>query len=111
MFETKSSELRARDDAHERMDDDGATRQVPGGDAHERSHGHPDARRSRLRAILAQIDRSMPTDLVLQRAMRDLVDALALGPEPEVRECPYCGEIVMRAATRCGYCWASLATA
>jgi hypothetical protein len=37
-----------------------------------------------------------------------LVDLLALGPEPEVRECPACRHIGMRAASRCGYCWTEL---
>jgi hypothetical protein len=37
-----------------------------------------------------------------------LVAALALGPEPEVRVCPSCSQTVMRAALRCGYCWAKL---
>jgi hypothetical protein len=34
-----------------------------------------------------------------------LVDALALGPAPEYRACPYCSATGMRAATRCGTCW------
>ncbi len=38
-----------------------------------------------------------------------LVGALALGPAPEVRDCPSCGRVVMRAATRCGHCWSKLA--
>lgn len=38
----------------------------------------------------------------------DLVKQLALGPEPEVRECPHCKGIGMLAATRCGTCWAKL---
>jgi hypothetical protein len=37
-----------------------------------------------------------------------LVEFLALGPPPEVRECPHCGAVGMRAATRCGYCWNEL---
>ncbi len=37
-----------------------------------------------------------------------LVDFLALGPAPELRDCPYCGRVGMRAATRCGYCWKKL---
>jgi hypothetical protein len=37
-----------------------------------------------------------------------LVKLLALGPVPEVRECPFCKRTVMRAATLCGYCWAKL---
>jgi hypothetical protein len=37
-----------------------------------------------------------------------LVDFLALGPAPELRECPHCGAAGMREATRCGYCWGKL---
>lgn len=37
-----------------------------------------------------------------------LVDFLALGPAPELRACPHCGAIGMRAATRCGGCWRKL---
>ena len=37
-----------------------------------------------------------------------LVDFLALGPAPELLECPYCGTNGMRAATRCGACWRKL---
>ncbi len=37
-----------------------------------------------------------------------LVDFLALGPAPELHDCPYCGRVGMRAATRCGYCWKKL---
>lgn len=37
-----------------------------------------------------------------------LVDALALGPAPALRICPHCGATGMRAATRCGTCWAEL---
>ena len=37
-----------------------------------------------------------------------LVDFLALGPAPELRPCPHCGAIGMRAATRCGRCWRKL---
>jgi hypothetical protein len=37
-----------------------------------------------------------------------LVDFLALGPAPELRECPHCGAVGMRAATLCGYCWKKL---
>jgi hypothetical protein len=82
---------------------------------------HPDAARSRLRAIVATVDSeivrltlpttkadgsSVPNDL---RASWDaLLSELALGPEPEVRECPVCKHIGMRAATVCGYCWARL---
>ena len=38
-----------------------------------------------------------------------LVDSLALGPAPEMRECPVCKHRGLRAATRCGFCWTALA--
>lgn len=37
-----------------------------------------------------------------------LVAALDLGPAPALRTCPHCGATGMRAATRCGSCWAQL---
>jgi hypothetical protein len=82
---------------------------------------HPDEARSRLRALVVAVDSeivrltlpitnvdgsSLPNDL---RASWDaLVEQLALGPEPELRECPLCHHRGMRAATRCGYCWTQL---
>ncbi len=44
----------------------------------------------------------------LRAAWTALVGELALGPAPEYRKCPYCGEVGMRAATRCGSCWKAL---
>lgn len=44
----------------------------------------------------------------LHAAWTELVALLALGPEPETRECPGCHGIGMRAASRCGRCWAAL---
>jgi hypothetical protein len=44
----------------------------------------------------------------LEAAWTRLVDALDLGPAPELRACPYCGGMGMRAATRCGTCWKPL---
>lgn len=74
----------------------------------------PDTARSRIRAIVATIDREMSrlprrvaTDGLLA-SWADLVDELALGPEPEVRECPVCKHVGMRAATLCGHCWTKL---
>jgi hypothetical protein len=81
----------------------------------------PDAAQSRLRATIAMIERELarlprpvageatgasPTCLLASFA--DLVEQLALGPEPEVRPCPVCKRIGMRAATVCGYCWTKL---
>jgi hypothetical protein len=66
---------------------------------------------STLRTLVAAIERefacSPPSDEV-RAAWIKMVDVLALGPEPAVRECPVCGEIGMRAATRCVRCWSSL---
>ena len=44
----------------------------------------------------------------LREAWAALVEALALGQAPQLRECPSCGNTAMRAATRCGYCWVAL---
>lgn len=44
----------------------------------------------------------------LLSAWARLVEFLALGPPPELRACPFCGAVDMRAATRCGRCWAKL---
>ena len=81
-----------------------------------------DPRRSRLRATVAEIQTAMtrlaadkrseprlPTDLLT--AWADLVDQLALGPEPELRQCPACHGMCMREATACGHCFASLTPA
>jgi hypothetical protein len=82
---------------------------------------HPDEARSRLRAIVASVegeisrlsgpvkpeDGKIPPD-GLRTSWDKLVDQLALGPEPAVRECPVCKHIGMRTATVCGYCWTTL---
>lgn len=38
----------------------------------------------------------------------ELVEYLSLGPAPELRACPGCGALGMRAATVCGHCWLKL---
>jgi hypothetical protein len=80
----------------------------------------PDAGRTKLRALIAAIEREIPhlTPPVSDTGARSLeqflgswaqlMDALALGPEPELRTCPACLQLVMSAATRCGYCWTKL---
>ncbi len=47
----------------------------------------------------------------LRAAWTTLVGTLALGPAPELRECPSCGQIGRRAATCCGFCWIRLTPA
>ncbi|MCA9677195.1 MAG: hypothetical protein H6709_13820 [Kofleriaceae bacterium] len=71
---------------------------------------HPDAKRSRLRGLIAKFDQELtgtePAPMVA--AWQNLVAALDLGPEPEVKTCPTCGAIGLRNASRCGHCWAHL---
>jgi hypothetical protein len=81
---------------------------------------HPDAARSRLRGLVAKVTQeiehlSEPANAEaakkpngLNDAWTALVKQLDLGPEPEVRDCPHCGHICMRAATVCAYCWKEL---
>jgi hypothetical protein len=73
-----------------------------------------------LRPVVAAIDREMSrlTDGTLSEgrtgfgelleSWAELVKLMALGPAPEMRECPACGHRGTRAATRCGFCWTPL---
>jgi hypothetical protein len=80
----------------------------------------PDPARSHLRSVVTAMDCEMAhlkqgrgrksqetTDRLIEN-WEELVTLLALGPEPEYRECPFCGNIGMRSATRCGSCWGKL---
>ena len=67
---------------------------------------------AQLRAIVAVIDQEIvrvPPPPAFRAAWTELVDALALGPAPETRECPTCHGVGMRTARRCGRCWTALA--
>jgi len=44
----------------------------------------------------------------LHIAWGQLVHLLAPEPERATRKCPWCGNVGMREATRCGYCWLKL---
>jgi hypothetical protein len=69
-----------------------------------------------LRSIVENLDREMSRLLAqpgadtteLLSTWAELVEFLALGPAPELRECPFCGSPGMRGATRCGTCWKKL---
>jgi hypothetical protein len=66
-----------------------------------------------MRTIMAGIDRdlsALPAVGSLRASWDELVATLDLGPEPEIRRCPVCSKTGMRAASRCGFCWASLQT-
>jgi hypothetical protein len=81
----------------------------------------PDSKRSRLRATVAAIERDLaqlPPEIAsdnrataadgLRASVADLIQQLALGPEPEYRQCPVCKHFVMRVASVCGHCWTKL---
>jgi uncharacterized paraquat-inducible protein A len=75
------------------------------------SISHGDASVATLRTLIAVIERGFASAAPaeeLRVAWTQLVETLALGPAPELRECPICGEIGMRAATRCMRCWSPL---
>jgi hypothetical protein len=71
-----------------------------------------------LRPIVEALDREMSRVLArsgttgdetaLLTSWAELVELLELGPAPELRACPFCGSVGMRAATRCGACWRKL---
>jgi hypothetical protein len=83
------------------------------------ARGH-DPARSRLRATVTKMKDELATlasaGAAEQKTARealvvsfdDLVEQLALGPEPELRECPNCGGVCMRQATVCSGCWKKL---
>lgn len=66
---------------------------------------------TKLRAIVATIEQEIqlaPPTPALRAALTELVEVLALGPEPQTRVCPKCHGVGMRAASRCSNCWAAL---
>jgi hypothetical protein len=75
-----------------------------------------DPPRSQLRALAASVDRhvvelstqaqSAEAFQGLKSAWLALSKALALGPEPALRDCPSCSRRIPREATRCRYCMA-----
>jgi hypothetical protein len=80
----------------------------------------PDAARSYLRSVVTAVDGeisqleqvrigepSVTTDR-LKEKWKELIGLLALGPEPEYRECPFCHKVGMRFASQCGFCWEKL---
>lgn len=72
---------------------------------------YADAAVTKLRAIVAVIDQEIvqaPPTPALKAAWAELVEVLALGPAPQTRECPTCHAVGIRAASRCGRCWAAL---
>lgn len=72
--------------------------------------------RSRLRMLAAGVDRhvsllaaadgtrSAADFAALMEAWQNLMRALDLGPEPQLRACPSCARAILHEATRCRYC-------
>jgi hypothetical protein len=59
-------------------------------------------------ALLLKTVESKKAAALLQASWVRLIDLLALPPPAESRQCPRCGNVGMRAATLCGYCWTPL---
>jgi hypothetical protein len=64
--------------------------------------------RLELLSLSGQTAQAQASLAELRTSFSTLVRLLALGPEPEVRECPTCKHTVRRAAKLCGYCWTPL---
>ena len=76
------------------------------------SNSYGDKSVADLRTLVAVIQREIASAAPggeLRVAWGQLVDILALGPAPELRDCPTCHNVGMRAASRCMYCWSALA--
>jgi hypothetical protein len=80
----------------------------------------PYAELIRLRGVIAAVEREMGpvtrhsesqavgSTSGLVTAWDDLLKVLAVGPEPDLDECPYCARVIVRGATRCRECWRKL---
>lgn len=85
---------------------------------HEQELEGPDVPSARLRNVIATINQELlrlPRRTTSVEASDGLFDAwsellrlLALAPTPQLRRCPMCSHVGMRAATLCGYCWSTL---
>jgi hypothetical protein len=76
---------------------------------------------SRLRALVAAVGKqialapgatvaaSISPRTELDKNWTRLVEMLDLGTDPEMRDCPICKNQHRLGATRCGYCWNTLA--
>lgn len=71
-----------------------------------------------LRPIVEAVDREMTRlaarpawaadSEALLASWAEVVEYLGFGPAPELRTCPSCGTVGMKAATVCGTCWTKL---
>ncbi len=78
------------------------------------SNSYGDKSLATMRTLVATVEHELaanPPPEALRGAWDALVKELALGPAPELRTCPTCGEQGMRAASRCIRCWSALTPA
>jgi hypothetical protein len=84
-------------------------------------HGFKEGARVKLREVVSTIDAELSSlsrgrtveeyrlaTGDLRASWTELVRLLELGAAPDVQSCPNCERIIMREATRCGYCWTEL---
>jgi hypothetical protein len=70
-----------------------------------------DAETARLRLLIASVDGELVRTSAsegLKGSWSEMMKMLAVGPAPEVRACPACGNVGMRGASLCGHCWTRL---
>ena len=58
--------------------------------------------------LLVEQNAAMALDLADHAFLLETGRIAMRGPAPELRACPFCGSVGMRAATRCGTCWKKL---
>lgn len=70
---------------------------------------------AKVEAHLAQLSRvvaagqlTATTVVDLRATWEQLITLLDIARAPDQRRCPTCGRMVMRLATRCGFCWNAL---
>lgn len=81
-------------------------------DARDEKNANPHVAIDSLDGQLAQLASSSAPDgdaiAKLRASWTVLLELLAIDRPHEVRVCPSCRHVGMRAATRCGHCWAKL---
>ena len=72
-----------------------------------------DEKNAGLHGVIAAIEKQLShlpagQSHELRASWSQLMRLLDLPPVHELRDCPTCGYVGMRAATRCGHCWTAL---
>jgi len=70
----------------------------------------PDVKRDRLLALIETIDAGLASgDATVRSAFTELVEILSIGEATSSQVCPGCKRESRTGASRCAYCWKSLA--